>query len=124
MRSLVLALALSVGVAGCAVGVDERSGLGGHHLLGASSDIEPIGYRGAADDGVVIAESRYGSARVSGPTRVGARGRREVRLPGGTWLECGRSCSETLRRETVDFWQGRDSRGGAADGPGYFRWGW
>jgi hypothetical protein len=43
-----------------------------------------------------------------------------VRLPGGTWLECGLSCHDTLRRETVDFWHGRGyPRDGGTDGPGY-----
>jgi hypothetical protein len=75
--------------------------------------------------GYVTADSRYGGKSVSGPVRRGPQGRLEVRLPGGTWLECGRSCSETLRRQTVDFWRnyGRES-GGSPDGPGYiqFRW--
>jgi hypothetical protein len=29
----------------------------------------------------------------------------EISLPGGTWIECRLSCSDTLRRETVDFWE-------------------
>ena len=72
--------------------------------------------------GYVHAESRYGTATVSGPVRQNKYGRLEVRLPGGTWLECGRSCRETLRRETVDFWQSRnDPRNPYVDGPGYLR---
>jgi hypothetical protein len=66
--------------------------------------------------GYVTAESRYSTGVVSGPVRTGPHGRLEVGLPGGTWIECGRSCSDTLRRETVDFWQ---SRGRFGDGPGY-----
>jgi hypothetical protein len=76
--------------------------------------------------GYVTADSRYGGQSVSGPVRRGPQGRLEVRLPGGTWLECGRSCSDTLRRETVDFWRNHGpGRGlGSGDGPGYiqFRW--
>ena len=76
--------------------------------------------------GYVTAESRYGGQTVGGPVRKGPQGRLEVRLPGGTWLECGRSCSDTLRRETVDFWRNHGpGRGmGSGDGPGYiqFRW--
>jgi hypothetical protein len=70
----------------------------------------------------VTAESRWGNGRVSGLVRQGRFGL-EVRLPGGTWVECVRSCSETLRKETVDFWQ---SHGNHApdNGPGYFRWEW
>lgn len=75
--------------------------------------------------GYVTAESRYGTGVVSGPVRQGPRGRPEVRLPGGTWLECGRSCRETLRRETVDFWQSRnDPKNPYVEGPGYLTWRW
>ncbi len=56
------------------------------------------------DRGGVVAESRYGNGTVSGPVRDGRHGP-EVRLPGGTWVGCRRSCSETLRVETVDFWE-------------------
>ena len=46
--------------------------------------------------------------------------RLEVRLPGGSWVECVRTCSETLRKETVDYWQAHGNH--APDtGPGYFR---
>jgi len=76
---------------------------------------------GDAGYGWVTAESRYSGATISGPVRNGPNGRLEVRLPGGTWLECGRSCRETLRRETIDFWQNRGNpRDGGSDGPGYF----
>jgi hypothetical protein len=67
----------------------------------------------------VTAESRYSGASITAPVRVGPRGRLEVRLPGGTWLECGRSCSDTLRRETVDFWKDRGYPRAGGDGPGY-----
>jgi len=56
-----------------------------------------------AEPSVVVAESRHGNGTVSGPVRRVATGY-EVRLPGGTWVGCRRSCSETLRVETVDFW--------------------
>ena len=61
------------------------------------------GWRKDYGDGAV-AESRYGNGAVSGPVREGRNGL-EVRLPGGTWVGCRRSCSETLRVETVDFWE-------------------
>lgn len=54
------------------------------------------------DSGIVTACSRYGNGCVSGPTRHG-RVEREVRMPGGTWIGCKRDCRETLREETVDF---------------------
>jgi hypothetical protein len=69
----------------------------------------------------ITVESRYGAGVVTGPVRQGPSGRLEVRLPGGTWLECGQSCHETLRRETVDFWQERGHPKGGGDGPGYLR---
>jgi hypothetical protein len=74
--------------------------------------------------GYVTAESHYGNGTVRGPVRRTPQGRLEVRLPGGTWMECAFSCSDTLRRETVDFWRnhgGGGARAGGSDGPGYFR---
>ena len=71
--------------------------------------------RAAAGPGIVgyvTAESRY-----SGPASpAGAPG--SARPPRGAPArrhldECGRSCSDTLRRETVDFWQ---NHGGSAQG--------
>ncbi|SDP12881.1 hypothetical protein SAMN04488061_2269 [Filomicrobium insigne] len=56
--------------------------------------------------GYVVAESNFGNGTVSGPVRLTRLGP-QVRLPGGTWEYCRRSCSETLRVETVDFWEGR-----------------
>jgi hypothetical protein len=76
-----------------------------------------------ADYGYVTAESRYSGAVVTAPVRYGSHRRLEVRLPGGTWIECGRSCRDTLRRETVDFWKDRGYPGAGGDGPGYFSFG-
>ncbi|MFN3745028.1 MAG: hypothetical protein ACK4TL_10015 [Hyphomicrobiaceae bacterium] len=66
----------------------------------------------------VVAHSRWGHGSIAGPVRRGSNGW-EVRMPRGTWLECKRSCSETLRLATVDFWetQGRSPPDG---GPNYF----
>ena len=77
-----------------------------------------------AADGYVTAESRYGTATISAPVRRGGPTGMEVRLPGGTWIDCHLSCSEALRRETIDFWQNHRGNGenGGNDGPGYFRW--
>ena len=70
--------------------------------------------------GYVVAESRWGHGTVSGPVRH-ARGGPQVRLPGGTWIYCERSCSETLRRQSVDFWESMGAQ--AKDsGPGYLSW--
>lgn len=69
---------------------------------------------------VVVAESRYGNGSVSGAVRPGRNGW-QVRLPRGTWMDCVFSCSETLRRATVDFWA-TQGRGVTDTGPNYFRW--
>jgi hypothetical protein len=79
------------------------------------------GYRGPVE-GVVVAESFYGHGTATAPVRRNSKGRLEVGLPGGTWIECAFSCSDTLRRQTVDFWEnhgGRPRDGG--DGVGYLR---
>ena len=119
MRCAVI-LVSCLAMAGCAADVEARSGLGAR-LAPATEPAEPVAYRGGGPVGVT-AESRYGHGRVSGPVRESGRGRLEVRMPGGTWIECGRSCSDTLRRETVDFWENHGGRNGTVDGPGYFRW--
>jgi hypothetical protein len=79
--------------------------------------------RGDANSGYgyVTADSRYGSGTITAPVRYGPHGRLEVRLPGGTWIECGRSCRDTLRRETIDFWSGGPGAPRGGDGPGYLR---
>lgn len=72
----------------------------------------------------VVAESWWGHGSIRAPVRQGRTGL-EVRLPRGTWIDCGRSCAQTLRQQTVDFWESNGTQ--AKDGgPGYFRWsfGW
>jgi len=78
---------------------------------------------GAAPPDFVVAESNYGHGTVTGPVRPGGRGGWQVRLPGGTWIDCVRSCSDTLRRQTVDIWEnlGRDV---PDNGRGYFSRSW
>ena len=68
----------------------------------------------------VVAESQFGNGRISGPVRPGPHGW-QVRMPRGTWIDCVRSCSDTLRRATIDFWQtnGPNAPGSA---PGYLHW--
>ncbi|MBN8912583.1 MAG: hypothetical protein J0H65_11110 [Rhizobiales bacterium] len=53
---------------------------------------------------VAVAVSRFGNGSVAGPVRVTSTGY-EVRKPNGTWIACRRSCAETLRVETVDFYE-------------------
>jgi hypothetical protein len=114
-----IAIAVAALVSGCAVEA-APNGLGAHSIKGDAHDATAVKSDGSV--GQVSIESRYGHGSVSGPVRRGARNL-EVRLPGGTWMDCGKSCGETLRRETVDFWEnhsgGRDS---GPDGPGYFTW--
>jgi len=111
MRAFVL------GAAGIAAGLAIPTTLG---PVGAA-DRNPRGIVG-----YVTADSRYSGQSVSGPVRRGPQGRLEVRLPGGTWLECGLSCSDTLRRQTVDFWRNHGGRPGSVggDGPGYLQFKW
>ena len=73
--------------------------------------------------GYVTAESDHGHGKVSGSVRRGAKNY-EVRMPGGTWIDCGRDCGDTLRRETVDFWESRNGRNATDGVGGYFRWSW
>jgi hypothetical protein len=60
------------------------------------------GYEKEGD--VAYAVSRHGNGEISAPIRFTRTGR-EVRLPGGTWVGCRRSCSETLRVETIDIFE-------------------
>jgi hypothetical protein len=72
-------------------------------------------------DGYVTTESRWGHGTASGPVRRGKWGW-QVRLPGGTWVDCVRNnCSETLRLQALDMFEsmGRDAIDG---GPNYFHW--
>lgn len=71
----------------------------------------------------VVAESRFGHGSITGPVRPGPRRSFEVRMPGGTWIDCGRDCADTLRRQTVDIWENID-REGIDQGRGYLSWSW
>ncbi len=69
------------------------------------------GKRGYAPRGdYVVAESEFGNGRIAAPVRHTRLGL-QVRLPGGSWIDCGQSCSETLRVKTVDFWQSEEGMG-------------
>lgn len=52
----------------------------------------------------ITVRSDYGNGTVTAPVRKGRFGY-QVRLPGGLWYDCEVSCIDTLRRETVDFWE-------------------
>lgn len=87
-------------------------------LLAFAAVDEPTaqGYtRSSAGPGYVVAESRFGNGVVRGAVRNTSLGP-QVQLPGGSWIYCRRSCSETLRAETVDFWQAQQGPGGKEQG--------
>ena len=73
------------------------------------------GYSRTRGPGYVIAESRFGTATVRGAVRQTSLGR-QVQLPGGSWIYCKRGCSETLRAETVDFWEAQRGPSGREQG--------
>ncbi|MGD9785653.1 MAG: hypothetical protein AB7E80_05365 [Hyphomicrobiaceae bacterium] len=118
-----------------AIGAPLRAGIGALLALAIVAGLSvPADARGRrlADhysDGYVVAHSRHGNGSISAPVRDTRMGP-QVRLPGGTWEYCRRSCSETLRVETVDIWEGRsDGRAGLAQECGVFgclelRFGW
>jgi hypothetical protein len=65
-----------------------------------------------AADGYVTAESRFGHGSVTGAVRETSVGP-QVQLPSGSWVYCRRSCSETLRVETVDRFENPGENFGA-----------
>ena len=69
----------------------------------------------------VYAESWYGFKKVVAPVRRAELGD-QVRLPGGTWVYCEFSCEYTLRKQSLDFWQGQGAGGGNRVSPGASRW--
>jgi len=68
----------------------------------------------------VYAESWYGFKRVAAPVRHAELGD-QVRLPGGTWIYCEFSCEYTLRKQSLDFWEGQGAGGQSSVSPGIFR---
>lgn len=79
--------------------------------------------RRTIDVDTVVAESRFGNGSVTGAVRNTSLGP-QVQLPTGRWVYCRRSCSETLRVESIDFsinnngpWRGA---GGLANECGIF----
>src|SRR5690349_11101424 len=67
--------------------------------------------RRAPEGDVAVAVSRFGNGTVAGPVRSTSTGY-EVRKPSGTWIACRTSCSETLRVETIDFFENDGSMTG------------
>jgi hypothetical protein len=106
-----LALASMLVVAGGLV-AQEASADGGY-----GNGRRAPGYGG----GYVVTESWMGGGRVGGTVRRTPLGR-QVQLPGGSWIYCRRSCAETLRAETVDFWDGQINSGAREQGVLIYVW--
>ena len=68
-------------------------------------------WRAGPEGNYATAVSRFGNGSVSGPVRATNVGY-QVRLPGGTWVYCRTSCSETLRVQTVDIFENNGSLAG------------
>lgn len=95
-RAVIAAVALAVVGAGPAALLTSVNAEAGRFL------------RRAPEGDIAVAKSRFGNGTVSAPVRISSTGY-EVRLPGGTWIACRRSCSETLRVQTVDFYENNGS---------------
>jgi len=93
-------------------------------VFSVPSETQARAGRDRAETGHVTAESMFGHGSITAPVRRGRTGW-EVRMPHGTWIDCGRSCVVTLRQQTIDYWEsnGRDAPG---SGPNYFtlKFGW
>ncbi len=64
----------------------------------------PAPCEAAPRNGIITACGTFGNpACYSAPVRRTPTGA-EFRLKSGRWVDCGRDCRDTLRRETVDFW--------------------
>jgi hypothetical protein len=70
----------------------------------------------------VYAESWYGFKQVVAPVRRAELGE-QVRLPSGNWVYCEFSCEYTLRKQSLDFWEGATKQGDSVS-PGIFRKTW
>ena len=63
----------------------------------------------AHDRGGVKACSNYGNGCYRAPVRRSKWGH-EMRLKGGTWIDCRGDCRQTLREETIDFWETQNDK--------------
>ena len=62
----------------------------------------------AESDDYVDAVSRFGNGTIRAPVKQDSHGW-AVQLPGGRWIYCRRNCAETLRVETVDFFEANEA---------------
>lgn len=80
--------------------------------LAGAADAAKASKKSKSAAGTVTAVSLANRATITAPVRSSRWGQ-EVRLPGGTWIDCQQDCRETLRNNTVDFWEwieGRDQQ--------------
>jgi len=110
MRSLLCLAGVSATAMLAFAGAAEAGKCKGHACRHAPY-AEEQGYR------YVRAEATIGGKSVIAPVRPGPWGD-QVRTPGGNWVDCEITCEYTLRRLTVDFW---DGQGKGMVSPGYLR---
>jgi hypothetical protein len=109
----VLGLAAGLAVAAGFAGMAEAGACKGKACKPRYSD-EPGVYR------YVTTEQTFGGHVVAAPVRHGRWGD-QVRIPGGdNWADCEITCEYTLRRLSVDFWDGMGKSRSVS--PGYFRY--
>ena len=73
-------------------------------LLASPADARHAQRRSSYEGGTVTTYSRHGNGEISGAVRPG-RYAWEVQLPSGSWTSCRRSCEETLRVQSIDFFE-------------------
>lgn len=84
-------------------------------LAGLTAALQPTSDAEARkrQNGAVVACSRYGNGCYEAQVRPGRYGP-QMRLKGGTWIDCRGDCREALREETVDFWETQNDKAMAA----------
>jgi hypothetical protein len=63
----------------------------------------------ARDRGAVTVCSDYGNGCYRAPVKRSKWGHK-MRLKGGTWIDCRGDCQQTLREETIDFWETQNDK--------------
>ena len=80
-------------------------------LVGWTHAGQAGGKYGARGYSYITVQSKYGNGTISAPVRSAQYGW-QVRLPGGVWIYCELNCFQTLRDETVDFYETIDEYSG------------
>ncbi|MEM8744719.1 MAG: hypothetical protein AAGF14_08815 [Pseudomonadota bacterium] len=94
-----------------------NTAVAGLALAGLVTALTPMPAEAGRPLGHVTAYSDYGNGQVTAPVRRAEFGY-QVKLPGGPWIYCQRNslfiarileyaspCSDTLRRQSLDFWE-------------------